>query len=93
MRSGHVYPALVQTLEDWRSRSPDVLTASVGAPPEVAELRLGGELVRIESSSTWADAKQVAVLVEAIAYGPANWTTERVAERACIRVQPGKAAR
>jgi hypothetical protein len=90
MRSGQVYPALVHVLEDWRMRPAAVLSALVGGPPEVGEVEVEGELVRIETSATWADAKHAAVLVEAVAYGPASWLTERVAERTRIELRPEK---
>jgi hypothetical protein len=90
MRSGHVYLALVHVLEDWRIRAPAVLTALVGAPPEAGEIEVEGELVRIEASATWDDTKHTAVLVEAVAYGPASWLTERVAERTRIELRPQK---
>ncbi|HEX5737944.1 MAG TPA: hypothetical protein VFY22_05490 [Hydrogenophaga sp.] len=87
MRSSQIYPTLVRALEDWRSRPPEVLAAMVGTPPEVGEIDLGGELVRVETSATWADPKQKAVLVEAVAYGPASWLTQRVAEKLHVHLQ------
>jgi hypothetical protein len=93
MRSGHIYPALARALDDWRSRPSDVLAAAVGRPPEAGELEIEGELVRVETSASWADGKHQAVVVEAVAYGPASWLTERIAERTRIELQPKKVGR
>jgi hypothetical protein len=87
MRSGQPYMALAQSLEDWRSRPAAALVAAVGRPAEVEELLIDGEIVRVETSVSWVDAKNVAVLVEAVAYGPSTLLTERVSERIRIDVQ------
>ena len=88
MRSGQVYPVLARLLEEWRARPLSVLAALIGAPVEVGELQVDGELVRLETSVKWADDKQSAFFVEASAYGPANWQTERVTERLLIEATP-----
>lgn len=87
MRSGQPYVALARALEDWRSRPCAALAAAVGKPPEVEELELAGEIVYVETSASWVDAKNEAVLVEAVAYGPSTWLTERVSERIRIDLQ------
>jgi len=87
MRSGQAYVALAHALEDWRSRPSAALAAAVGKPPEVDELQIAGELVRVEISATWADVTSQAVLVEAVAYGPSTLFTERVSEKVRIELQ------
>jgi hypothetical protein len=87
MRTGQVFPALVRALEDYRVRPQADLAAFVGASADIFELRLDGELVRIEVSASWCPAKQNVVVIEAVAYGPAAWHTERVSERIRIALQ------
>jgi hypothetical protein len=45
-------------------------------------------LFEIETAASWVDAKRKAVMIEAVAYGPTNWLTERVAERLCVEWKP-----
>lgn len=88
MRSGQVYPALARSLEEWRARPHSVLAALIGAPAEVGELQVDGELVRLETSVKWADDKHSAFFVEAVAYGPGSWQTERVTEKLRVEARP-----
>ena len=88
MRPGQVYPVLARSLEEWRAWPLCVLAALIGAPAEVGELQVDGELVRVETSVTWADGMHSALFVEAVAYGPASWQTERVTERLRIEAKP-----
>lgn len=88
MRSGQVYPVLARSLEEWRARPLSDLAALIGAPTEVGELQVEGELVRIETSVKWADDRHSAFFVEAVAYGPASWQAERVTERLRIEAKP-----
>lgn len=88
MLSGQIYPALARSLEEWRARPLSVLAALIGAPAEVGELQVDGEFVRIETAVKWADAKHSAFFVEAVAFGPASWQTERVTERLRIDARP-----
>lgn len=85
MKSGRIYPALVSTLEGYRARPEAALAALVNIPAEQSELLLDGELVHIEVSVVWANAKQTALVLEATALGSATWLTERVTER--IRIE------
>ena len=66
MRTGLVYPTLARILENWRARSSEELAVLVAAPPEVHELNLDGEQVRVEVSAIWADAQRQAVVIEAV---------------------------
>jgi hypothetical protein len=88
VRSGQVYPVLARSLEEWRARPLSVLAALIGAPAEVGELQIDGELVRLETSVKWADEKHSTYFVEAVAYGPASWQTERVTEKLRIEAKP-----
>jgi hypothetical protein len=88
MRSGQVYPVLARSLEEWRAPPLSVLAALIGAPAEVGELQIDGELVRLETSVKWADEKHSTYFVEAVAYGPASWQTERVTEKLRIEAKP-----
>ena len=42
---------------------------------------VNGEAINVEVGVEWADSGQTAVIVEAVAYGPGHWLTERVEER------------
>jgi hypothetical protein len=88
MRTDQVYPVLARSLEEWRARPLSVLAALIGTPAEVGELQVDGELLRVETSVKWADDKRSALFVEAVAYGPASWQTERVTERLRIEAKP-----
>ncbi len=90
MLAGHVYESLARALEDWRTRSPSVLAEQVGRPPEVTELLLSGEAVRVETAASWADPERRAVLIKAVAYGPASWHTERVSESLRVDLEQRK---
>jgi hypothetical protein len=48
------------------------------------DITLAGEVVSIEVSVAWADASHRKLTVEAVANGPSNWTTERLAERITV---------
>ena len=86
MHSGQVYPALARALEYWSELPNDTLRDLVGTKPKTEELAVDGELIQIEVSVTWENAKHDAVLVEAVAYGPASWITERVSEKLRIKL-------
>lgn len=86
MHSGKVYPALARALEYWSGLPKDQLRELVGHKPQIEELSVDGEVIQLEISVTWADAKHDALLVEAVAYGPANWITERISERLRIKL-------
>jgi hypothetical protein len=86
MHTGQVYPVLARILEAWRSLAAKDVVARVGLHPEVHEMQVEGELVRVEVSATWASAKRTSVAVEAVAFGPAAWHTERVSERILVSV-------
>lgn len=88
MHTGQVYPALARTLEYWSELQPQKLQALIGATPNIEEVEVEGEIIRLEVSVTWANEKQDVLLVEAVAYGPANWLTERLAEKVRIKLRP-----
>lgn len=88
MHSGKVYPVLVRSLECWSELPPQNLRSLIGATPHVEEAEVEGEMIRIEVSVTWANAKHDALLVEAVAYGPANWLTERLTEKVRVKLNP-----
>lgn len=41
---------------------------------------------RIEVSVTWENTEGDTLMLEAVAYGPANWLTERMAEKVRIKL-------
>jgi hypothetical protein len=88
MRPGQVYPVLARSLEEWRARPLSILVAHIGAPAEVFELQVDGEFVCVETSVKWVDDRRSAFFVEAVAYGPASWRTERVTERLRFETKP-----
>ena len=61
--------------------SPADLVAHIGAAPMRRDIELSGEVVSIEVTVAWADVSREQLTVQAVANGPSNWATERVAER------------
>lgn len=88
MHSGQVYPALSRALDHWSALPTSELRTLVGAKPMIEELEVDGELIQIEVSVAWANMDRNTLLLEAVAYGPANWLTERMAEKVRIKLTP-----
>lgn len=85
MLAGEVYPVLAKLLEEWRLKSSAELAAWVAREAWTGEALVHGEVLNVEVGVKWADSMQAEVIVEAVAYGPSHWLTERVEER--VRVQ------
>ena len=68
------------------------IVALVGGSPQSLELELAGEAIRIETSVSWENSSHRILLIEAVAYGPASWHTERIAERVRIEVEASHGA-
>lgn len=88
MLRGTIYQVLSALLEEWRRRSVDDLVAEIGALASAVEVQVLGEPVAIEVSVCWADEKRASLIVEAVAFGPSSWHTQRVEERIHIPVRP-----
>jgi hypothetical protein len=82
------YGKLAAELERWRRLPFDDLVRLVGASPSVTSVLVGAEVIDVEVSMTWAEAKPGAIRVEAVAYGPSCWRLERL-EEAVIVSAPG----
>ena len=88
MLRGTIYQVLGALLEEWRQRSTEDLVADIGAPASTIEVQVLSEPVAIEVSVRWADENRASLIVEAVAFGPSSWHTQRVEERIHIPVRP-----
>jgi hypothetical protein len=79
-------------LEERRQRPVEELVADIGAPVSTVDVQLQGESVATEVSVRWADEKRALLIVEAVAFGPSSWHTQRVEERIHIPVGPSVGA-
>ena len=86
MHSGSAYTVLAEVLTTWQSKSPSELVRLVSSPPLLFETQLGNERVEVEVRVAWDNASETVVVVEATAYGPSTWATQRASERVRVKV-------
>lgn len=86
MHSGSAYTVLAETLSAWQMKPGPELVRMVSAPPFAFELELEGQRVEVEVRVTWDNAAKTVVLIEATAYGPSTWATQRASEKARVKI-------
>ena len=74
------YAILAEELNRWRALPRSEVIDRVGALPVIRSALIDGEDVSVEVSAHWADEHRVKLRVEAVAYGPSHWNTERHVE-------------
>ena len=84
MHRANAYAALSEELATWRRRPKAELAARVGQPAAEREVKIGGEVVNIEITASWANREQTAVRLHAVAHGPSHWRMEQLAEDATV---------
>jgi hypothetical protein len=93
MLAGAIYPFLAEFLEEWRLRSMPELVARIGKLPQASTALVQGDAVTFEVAVRWTDSRRKSLVIEAVAYGPSHWLTQRFAERVSIPLlqEPGDA--
>jgi hypothetical protein len=83
MNRALAYMALSKALAAWREIPLDRLIEAVDRTPTRETVEDADGSMTIEVGVSWTDAKATALRISAVAYGPAHWHTERLAE-SCI---------
>jgi hypothetical protein len=88
MHRAGAYALVSAELNRWATLPRQEVAARVGAPATVTTALLDGELVSIEVRVRWGDGRRTRLRVEAVAYGPSHWNTERLDDAITLEVDP-----
>ena len=91
MQSADAYAVLAKELEDLRSVPLADLMPLLDGPPATRSFLMGGELVDLETSLTWADIAHTAIVATAHLRGPSTWHHQHMQESIRIVVPAGAA--
>ncbi len=91
------YALLSAELDRWRTLPRSDVIARLGAPPSMTSAMIGGEMISIEVTISWADTRRKKLRVQATALGPSHWKMERLDEAMLLEpldlADPGSSAK
>jgi hypothetical protein len=87
MHRSHAYAELARELEVWRAFPVQELVARIGLSTVTKFVQVQNEMLVLELTAQWEDAKKTAVRISGIARGPSHWRLERVEEKTIVQIE------